>query len=190
MCIRDRYPYDPEIAEYLLDQAGYPRDANGVRFEMTLQAGEGRYLNDRNVVLAICQYLDDIGVKTKCDNLDWSSVYIPLIIEKKAGPMYFIGSGGATWSPLYDMADLSKPDSGPNYTKWQNEEWFKGWKVINNTNNEYIIRREVDRMLEVFYNEGPWLHLYFQPDFYGVSNRVDWSPRRDEKVDLFSATLK
>jgi len=184
------YPYDPEIAEYLLDQAGYPRDANGVRFEMTLQAGEGRYLNDKNVVLAICQYLDDIGVKTKCDILDWSSVYIPLIIEKKAGPMYFIGSGGATWSPLYDMADLSKPDSGPNYTKWQNEEWFKGWKVINNTNNEYIIRREVDRMLEVFYNEGPWLHLYFQPDFYGVSNRVDWSPRRDEKVDLFSATLK
>ena len=88
------------------------------------------------------------------------------------------------------MADLSKPDSGPNYTKWQNEEWFKGWKVINNTNNEYIIRREVDRMLEVFYNEGPWLHLYFQPDFYGVSNRVDWSPRRDEKVDLFKATLK
>ena len=184
------YPYDPEIAEYLLDQAGYPRDANGVRFEMTLQAGEGRYLNDRNVVLAICQYLDDVGVKTKCDILDWSSVYIPLIIEKKAGPMYFIGSGGATWSPLYDMADLSKPDSGPNYTKWQNEEWFKGWKVINNTNNEYIIRREVDRMLEVFYNEGPWLHLYFQPDFYGVSNRVDWSPRRDEKVDLFKATLK
>jgi peptide/nickel transport system substrate-binding protein len=184
------YPYDPEIAEYLLDQAGYPRDANGVRFEMTLQAGEGRYLNDKNVVLAICQYLDEVGVKTECDILDWSSVYIPLIIEKKAGPMYFIGSGGATWSPLYDMADLSKPDSGPNYTKWMNEEWFKGWKVINNTNNEYIIRREVDRMLEVFYNEGPWLHLYFQPDFYGVSNRVDWSPRRDEKVDLFSATLK
>ena len=23
-----------------------------------------------------------------------------------------------------------------------------------------------------------------------VSNRVDWSPRRDEKVDLFKATLK
>ena len=37
-----------------------------------------------------------------------------------------------------------------------NEEWFKGWKVINNTNDEYIIRREIDRMLEVFYNEGPW----------------------------------
>ncbi len=37
------YPYDPEIAEYLLDQAGYPRDANGVRFEITLQAGEGRF---------------------------------------------------------------------------------------------------------------------------------------------------
>ena len=62
------------------------------------------------------------------------------------------------------MADLSKPDSGPNYTKWMNEEWFKGWKVINNTNNEYIIRREVDRMLEVFYNEG--LHYRKPLTFY------------------------
>jgi len=45
-------------------------------------------------------------------------------------------------------------------------------------------------MLEVFYNEGPWLLLYFQPDFYGVSNRVNWKERRDEEVDIYNATLK
>jgi peptide/nickel transport system substrate-binding protein len=54
----------------------------------------------------------------------------------------------------------------------------------------YVIRREIDRMLEVFYNEGPWLLLYFQPDFYGVSNRVNWQERRDEEVDIYNATLK
>ena len=183
------YPYNPEIAEYLLDQAGYPRDGNGVRFEITLEAGQGRYLNDKNVVLAICQYLDDIGIKTTCDIMDWSSVYVPKIRKKEAGPMFFLGSGGGTWNPLYDMSDLATVESGPNYTKWTNEEWFKGWKVINNSMDPYVIRREIDRMLEVFYNEGPWLLLYFQPDFYGVSNRVKWQERRDEEVDIFDASL-
>jgi peptide/nickel transport system substrate-binding protein len=183
------YPYNPEIAEYLLDQAGYPRDGNGVRFEITLEAGQGRYLNDKNVVLAICQYLDDIGIKTTCDIMDWSSVYVPKVRKKEAGPMFFLGSGGGTWNPLYDMSDLATVESGPNYTKWTNEEWFKGWKVINNSMDPYVIRREIDRMLEVFYNEGPWLLLYFQPDFYGVSNRVKWQERRDEEVDIFDASL-
>ena len=35
----------------------------------------------------------------------------------------------------------------------------------------------------------PWLFLYMQPDFYGVSNRLDWQPRRDELV-TFAAKLK
>ena len=104
--------------------------------------------------------------------------------------MFFLGSGGGTWNPLYDMTDLATVESGPNYTEWTNPEWFNGWKVINNSMDPYVIRREIDRMLEVFYNEGPWLLLYFQPDFYGVSNRVNWQERRDEEVDIFSATLK
>jgi peptide/nickel transport system substrate-binding protein len=31
--------------------------------------------------------------------------------------------------------------------------------------------------------------LYFQPDFYGVSKRVDFQPRRDEKVYLFDTKI-
>ena len=45
-------------------------------------------------------------------------------------------------------------------------------------------------MLQVFYDDGPWLHLYFQPDFYGVSNRIEWTARRDERVYVFDARLR
>jgi hypothetical protein len=30
--------------------------------------------------------------------------------------------------------------------------------------------------------------MYFQPDFYGVSTRIDWDARRDEKVLVADAT--
>lgn len=184
------YPYDPDMAEQLLDEAGYPRGDDGVRFEITLQAPNGRYLNDANVALAVGQYLSDIGVQTNVELLEWASVYIPLIRTHEAGPLFLLGSGGATWSALYDMADLSAPDAGTNYAEWTNEEWFAGWERIAATRDEAEQRVIIDEMLEIFYNDPPWLMMYFQPDFYGVSNRVDWQARRDEHIFIDEAKLK
>ena len=183
------YPYDPAKAEELLDAAGWPRGDDGTRFSIAFQAGQGRYLNDANVVQAIAQYLEDVGLDVDLQIMEWSSVYIPIIRERNAGPLYFIGSGGALWSPLYDMTDLAAVDAGTNYTHWDDPRWFDRWADISKAQSEEEVRTIVDEMLQVFYDDGPWLHLYFQPDFYGVSNRVDWSPRPDEKVYLFNAGL-
>lgn len=183
------YPYDPAEAERLLDEAGWPRGDDGTRFSIAFQAGQGRYLNDANVVQAIAQYLGDVGLDVDLQIMEWSSVYIPIIRERNAGPLYFIGSGGALWSPLYDMTDLAAIDSGTNYTHWDDPRWFDRWADIAVAETPEETREIVDEMLQVFYDDGPWLHLYFQPDFYGVSNRVNWTPRPDEKVYLWGATL-
>ena len=183
------YPYDPDLAETLLDEAGWPRAEDGNRFTIRLQAGRGRYLNDQNVVLAIAQYLQDVGVNVEVDLMEWASVYVPLIRQRNAGPLFFLGSGGGLWSPLYDMTDLARVDSGTNYTHWDDDRWFSRWADISAAQSPEEERQIIDEMLQVFYEDGPWLHLYFQPDFYGVSNRIDWQPRPDEKVYLFNASL-
>ena len=184
------YPYDPEMAEKLLDEAGWPRGADGNRFSITLQAGQGRYLNDRNVVLAIGQYLSDVGLDVEVELMEWASVYVPLIRQRAVGPLFFLGSGGALWSPLYDMTDLARVESGTNYTHWDDPRWFDRWADIANATTPEETRTIIDEMLQVFYDDGPWLHMYFQPDFYGVSNRVDFVARPDEKVYLFETGLK
>jgi peptide/nickel transport system substrate-binding protein len=184
------YPYDPAMAEQLLDEAGYPRGEDGIRFNIKLQAPNGRYLNDSNVALAVGQYLTDIGVNTEVELMEWSSVYVPLIREHNVGPLFLLGSGGSTWSALYDMSDLSTPDAGTNYTEWNDPEWFAGWDRIAATRDPAEQRVIIDEMLQIFYDRGPWLLMYFQPDFYGVSNRITWEARRDEKIDVLGATLK
>jgi peptide/nickel transport system substrate-binding protein len=183
------YPYDPAQAEALLDAAGYPRNADGVRFDITLMGPRGRYLNDANVVQAIAQYLTDVGVNTTVDIRDWSSDYLPLVRAKEVGPLFFLGTGGGTWAALYDMADLSAPDAGTNYTNWANEDWFELWGQAQGV-DAATERALVDQMLEIFYNDPPWLLLYFQPDFYGVSNRLDWQARRDEQIVVYNALPK
>ena len=184
------YPFDPAMAEKLLDEAGYPRGADGTRFEMGMMAGKGRYLNDVNVVLAIAQYLTDIGVKVNLQQMEWGSEFVPLLREHKVGPLFFVGTGGATWSAQYDMSDISTPDASTNYTGWSNPDWFAGWTELEQTRDPAAEKAITDKMQEVMYNDPPWLFLYFQPDFYGVASDVDWQPRRDEIVDATTAKPK
>ena len=119
-----------------------------------------------------------------------SAPYRPLIRAHDAGPLFLLGSGGATWSALYDMADLSAPDAGTNYTEWEDEEFFAGWKKIEAATTPEEEQVVINEMLKIFYERGPWLLMYFQPDFYGVSNRLDWQPRRDEHINVTNAKLK
>jgi peptide/nickel transport system substrate-binding protein len=183
------YSYDPAKAEQLLDEAGYPRGEDGVRFELTLQAGQGRYLNDAEVVQAICQYLSDVGVQTTCDLMDFGSAFIPLYIEHSAGPLFFIGSGGSAWSAISNLGDLSSPEAVSNATGWSNPDFFAGWDKLAQTQDPAEQQEIVNEMVTVFHNDPPWILLYLQPNFYGVSNRIDWQPRADENIWTFDAAL-
>ncbi|MGB0543173.1 MAG: ABC transporter substrate-binding protein [Longimicrobiales bacterium] len=184
------YPYDPETAERLLDEAGWPRGDDGTRFSIRMQAGQGRYVNDANVVLAVVQYLEDVGLDIELELMEWASVYTPLLRERSTGPLFFLGTGGGLWSPIYDMTDIAQVGSGTNYTHWSDERWFERWPDLVNTEDPDEQRVIINEMLEIFYEDGPWLHMYFQPDFYGVSDRISWTARRDEHVEIFEASLR
>ena len=187
------YAYDPELAEQLLDEAGYPRGADGVRFTITLQSPNNRYLNDGNVALAVGQFLTDVGIQTEVELLDFASVYVPLIVAQggnQAGPLFLLGSGGTLADARIDMTDLSRPDAGTNYTGYTNPEWYSGWDRLAAATSPAEEREIINDMLATFYDDAPWLMMYFQPDFYGVSTRIDWEARRDEKVLVFDASLR
>ena len=184
------YPYDREMAESLLDQAGWARGTDGTRFSIRMQAGQGRYVNDVNVVLAVVQYLEDVGLDIDLELMEWASVYTPVLRERSMGPLFFLGTGGGLWSPIYDMTDIAQVGSGTNYTHWSDPRWFDRWPDLVNTDDLDEQRGIIDEMLQVFYDDGPWLHMYFQPDFYGVSNRIEWTARRDEYIEVFEAALR
>ncbi len=178
------YPYDPDRAEQLLDAAGYPRGKDGVRFSLTLQAPRGLYGNS-NIALAIGQYLSDIGIKTDVQLLD-PSVHSINVRKRDAGPLYVQGTGGSSWSALYDMSDLASPDSGTNYTNWNDPAFYDGWARIQQTRDPAEQQAIVNQMLEEFHTNGTWIMLYCQPDVYGVSNKIVWKPRADEIINFNS----
>ena len=183
-------PYDPAKAEALLDEAGFPRGDDGVRFKLKIQSPNGRYINDGQIAQVVGQMLTDIGVETEVELLDFSSAFVPLIRAHDAGPLFLLGSGGGIFSPLVDLMDFSAQDAGTNYTEWEDEEFFGMWKDISATRDPAEQAAVAQKMLKIFYERGPWLNMYFQPDYYGVSTRLNWVAPRDERMDMTTATLK
>ena len=62
--IQERYVYDQAAAEALLDEAGYPRGADGIRFKTELMHND-RY--DLNYVQLVTSYWEKVGVDVEIE---------------------------------------------------------------------------------------------------------------------------
>jgi peptide/nickel transport system substrate-binding protein len=82
------------------------------------------------------------------------------------------------------MSDLSTPDAGTNDTGWSDPDFYKGWKQLDTTRDPSEQTLIVNQMMHIMHDQSPWLMLYFQPDIYGVSNKIQWTPRADEVISL------
>ena len=183
------YPYNPAKAEELLDAAGYPKDANGVRFELTLQARKRSGPGGSDVAQAIAQYLSDVGVKTEVQFLE-NAEFINQITNHQAGPLFLLSTGGSVWSAQYDMADFPAPKATTNYIEYSNTEYFKLWDSLPFAKTAEESRAIELKMEEIFYNDPPWLMLYQGPEVWGVSNRVDYQVRPDGQTIVYATKLK
>ena len=63
--LKQYYRYDPQGAEKLLDEAGYPRGADGIRFQTTLELRPG----DLGYFEIAAGYFADIGVDVSISNV-------------------------------------------------------------------------------------------------------------------------
>jgi peptide/nickel transport system substrate-binding protein len=184
------YPYDPAMAEQLLDEAGYPRGENGVRFELTLMARNIPGAVGSEVAQAIAQFLSDVGVQTEVEFLE-QATFVEELIAHNLGPLYIVTTGGAAWSAQYDLADFPAPDGETNYTDWANEEFFALEASLPSLVNDPEAERAAElEMLRIFYEDPPWLLMYFSPTLEAVSNRLDYTPRIDTFFTIYNVKLK
>ncbi|MDE0448962.1 MAG: ABC transporter substrate-binding protein [Spirochaetaceae bacterium] len=82
--VKQYYRYDPERAEKLLDEAGYPRGADGTRFTTTLNYGAWADLDYSHIAAA---YWAEIGVVVEIDELS-SAEYHERLFARSGKGMY------------------------------------------------------------------------------------------------------
>ncbi|MCL6451217.1 MAG: hypothetical protein K6T75_08000 [Acetobacteraceae bacterium] len=176
------YPYDPARARQLLAEAGYP---NG--FTVDMVAPVGRYVKDKEVAEAVAAQLGQVGIRVNLQVLEYG-VYTGVIRDPaKRPPMWMLGWGGygtyhgdLTLFPLFRTGEL--------YSASNNAELDAILDRAIVTLDDATHVRLLQQAQEIIHEEALRLFLYQQVSIYGVSDRLDWSPRSDEDMVLWQVT--
>jgi len=176
------YPYDPDKAVELIREAGYePEDLN-----LILDSPEGRYPQDREVAMAVADYLREIGINIEVRVNEWGN-HLEKIMERETGDMFLLGWGPAfeAQGTIESLMTTDRTYSGFGLPE-MDAKVAEAVKVVN-LEDQIRVWNEIEAE---FYEEAPWIFLWQQYDAYGVSTKLDWTPRADEVSSVLDMSPK
>jgi peptide/nickel transport system substrate-binding protein len=180
------FPYDAAKAKALLAEAGY---ASGLSIEM--HAPTGRYIKDKEIAQALAQDLEKAGLKIDLKILEWSVYAGKELTKAGGGPpagLYFVGLGAPVNGQ--DEAFFFHKDYQLNFTDWKHDEYHALFDKLKVEMDEKKFQEIINQMNKILWDEVPWIGIYNQVDLYGVSKKLVWEARADERIAMFEAKWK
>ncbi|MBI4280064.1 MAG: hypothetical protein HY660_16555, partial [Armatimonadetes bacterium] len=138
----------------------------------------------REVAETVAADLAKVGVRVTVQPLAFP-VYLEKYRRRTLAPLYLRGLG-----PFYtgedELRSLRKGDFF-NVTGWEHPGFEELYATLTRTSGERERLRLLHRLQTIVHEEAPWLFLHWGEEFYGVSQRLSWRPRRDARIHLFDA---
>jgi peptide/nickel transport system substrate-binding protein len=185
------YAFDLDKAKALMADAGWKPGADGVlekdgqKFALVMDSPSGRYIKDKEIAQAIQQDLQRLGVQIDLRVLDWSLYAGDMLNKRNPDDIFFLGLG----SPFDGQQELNyiHKDFSLNSTYWQNPEYHQLFDQLKATLDDAKRQDLMNRMWAIAYDDPPWIYVWHQVDFYGVSKRITWDARADERIRMTEA---
>ncbi|MFO7623516.1 MAG: peptide ABC transporter substrate-binding protein [Anaerolineales bacterium] len=180
------WPYDPEMAKQLLDEAGWidsngddTRDKDGV--ELILKYGTTTREIRRDTQAVAQQQLAEVGVKVELFNYD-SDIFFGGYDDggpAASGDLDIFQYSSTPNFPDPDMADWIcseiPSDESPSGTNWSylcDEELDRLFK-LQATQVDFEERQETFyQITQLIFEEAYWVGLWQDPDLFGISERL------------------
>lgn len=190
-----RLPYDPAKARQLLAEAGYP---NG--FPLRIDSTNNRYVNDEEICLSVAQMLNKVGIQATCrarsKQVVFKEIYDPKILCCSMFIFSFV-------TPTADMAgnlegNFHTPtlksghgayNGTPETPMYSNPQADKLIEAAALETDEAKRLKLLQAASETIMADHPIVPLHYQSDLYGMSRRVDWTPRPDYFLTMSDARL-
>jgi peptide/nickel transport system substrate-binding protein len=177
----DPYPHDPKKAAQLVEESGHAGAS------ITLHTPVGRYLQDVEIAQAVVGMIDQLpNVSASVKQREFNALASELTDGKiETSPhFYLIGWGNST----FDAAKTILPTLTCNsvLTSYCNEKvdsLVKGSLDVTDTKKRKSMLKQANSLL---HKEAPWIFLNRQYGIYGISKRLSWQPRRDERIDAYA----
>jgi peptide/nickel transport system substrate-binding protein len=178
------YLYDPERAQELLQEAGYGPGELTIR----VQGPAGRYPLDSELAEIIAVMLEEVGVNTEVEVLEWSAYQSRIWDADNVEHFVLMGLANSMFDNWFSMRAILCEGSYMNRVHWCNERFDE---LMYAAEVEVDLERRDEMLHEATYivlEERPWVTLFQSQVLVGVTNEVEWQPRQDELLWMYAAT--
>ena len=179
----DPYGHDPERAEQLVEESGHA----GV--DITLQTPIGRYLKDVEIAQTAANQIDSLSnVNCELQQREFNSlVQVVTASNIEDRPRFnLLGWGNAEFDAAQTIGPLLTSD-GP-LTILKNDEVDALIEEAQGDSDPDAREQTLQECNQVLHDLAPWVFLHQQFSVYGTSNDIEWQPRPDELIDLWTAS--
>jgi peptide/nickel transport system substrate-binding protein len=172
------YGYHPDRARELLAAAGYP---NGFDLDIEFTPMWGQ---DKDVSETVAGYLQAIGIRPHLHADEWSD------FRRKLSDASFNGIFYAGWAALINppvelvIFTCHHEDNASGYCDPKYDE------LVHAASNEYDPAKRqllIAAAQKITWEQAFWIFLWRAPVYAGMSNRLDYSLRPDDYVEIYLA---
>ena len=177
------YAHDPEMAEGLVEESGHA----GV--SITLQTPIGRYLKDVEVAQAAANQIDSLSnVNCTLRQREFDALVDEVLADNIEDRPEFtlLGWGNGEFDASQTIIPLLTSD-GP-LTVLKNDEVDSLIQEAQSQSDPNAREQTLQECNQLLHDLAPWVFLHQQFSVYGVSNDIQWEPRPDELIDLWTAS--
>jgi peptide/nickel transport system substrate-binding protein len=176
------YAYNPDLARRLLKEADYSPQT-----ELIVNLPAGRWPNEKEVGEAVVGELQKIGLNARVRTLEWG-IFLSNLTAHKLFHMHLQGWGPATLDAddLYSTNLYSKAAFSQFHDERLDRLVEQGRSTMDKEKRLQIYR-EIARFQS---EEATHLFLWQAMNIYGVAKRVTWTPRPDEYLKMYDASVR
>ncbi|WP_458205558.1 ABC transporter substrate-binding protein [Haladaptatus sp. NG-SE-30] len=179
------YGKNKQKAERLVEESG------NAGATIKLHTPVGRYLKDVEIAQAVAQQIDQLkNVNCSVQQRDFNALAKQLTDGnlKSSPKFYLIGWGNATFDASQTIIPLLTTDGAlTSYSNEQVDTLMKEAQNMPDGNKRNQKLKEVNKLL---HDQAPWIYLNQQYSVYGVSQRLKWEARRDERIVAYAISPK
>src|SRR5438093_2359354 len=175
------YPFDPKKAKALLAEAGFP---NG--FETEFDSFTGSIADHAKPAEAIVGYLQKVGVKVKQNVFEFAA-FGPRRVQNRTAPLFIYSIGNAYLEPSWVIRWLTQGRLGMPYKNARLDEMLTR---IEATDDRIKRAQQYSDVQKLIKDEAPFIFLFQADAVFGMSNRIDYTPRPDETQWLYPLALR
>ncbi len=177
------FPYDVNKARALLREAGYP---NG--FDFSISGTSGTYPGDRDIVLAVADQLNQVGVRTKVDITE-IGVQLQTVLDRKLPE-----NGWFTrFTDFFGISSIIPLRAFYSPGEWS--QWRPGYAPFDQLVEaaqaapDAAKLRGISSRLQLMYKEqAPAITLFAAPNANGMGRDLEWTPRPDLELTMLDAS--